>query len=43
MARVEPSTKAPEFTAVDFNGTSVSLADYTGRKNVLLILNRSFS
>lgn len=43
MARVEPSTTAPAFTAVDFNGTSVSLADFAGRKNVLLIFNRSFA
>lgn len=43
MARVERNNKAPGFTAVDFNGTRVSLADFIGRKNVLLILNRSFS
>lgn len=43
MARVEAKTKAPGFTAVEFNGNSVSLADFTGRKNVLLILNRSFT
>jgi len=43
MARVELNTHAPEFTSSDLNGKSVSLADFTGRMNVLLVLNRSFS
>lgn len=43
MARVEVNKQAPEFTALDFNGDSVSLSDFTERGNVLLIFNRSFS
>lgn len=43
MARVELNKQAPEFTSLDFNGTSVSLSDFGGRLNVLLVFNRSFS
>jgi hypothetical protein len=43
MARVERNRQAPGFTALDFNGNSVSLSDLTGRMNVLLVFNRSFS
>ena len=43
MARVEVNKQAPEFTAPDFNGNSVSLSNFTDRVNVLLIFNRSFS
>ena len=43
MAKVELNKHAPEFTSLDLNGTSVSLSNFTDRKNVLLVLNRSFS
>jgi len=43
MARVEVKKQAPEFTASDYNGKSVSLSDFTDQTNVLLIFNRSFS
>jgi peroxiredoxin len=42
MAKVELNTHAPEFTLPDFNGRSVALADFKGRKNVLLVFNRAF-
>jgi peroxiredoxin len=42
MAKVECNTQAPEFALSDFNGTLVSLADFLGRKNVLLVFNRGF-
>ena len=42
MARVEINAKAPQFTLPDFNGNSVSLADFTGQKNVLVVFNRGF-
>ena len=42
MARVELNIKAPDFTLNDFNGRSVSLADYAGKKNVLVVFNRGF-
>jgi len=39
---VELDTRAPEFTLPDFNGRSVSLSDFVGKKNVLVVLNRGF-
>ena len=42
MARVELNTQAPEFTLLDFDGNRVSLSDFTGRKNVLVVFNRGF-
>jgi peroxiredoxin len=42
MPRVELDTQAPEFTLNDFNGKSVSLSDYAGQKNVLVVFNRGF-
>lgn len=42
MARVELNAPAPEFTLPDFAGRPVSLSDYGGRKNVLLVFNRTF-
>ena len=42
MARVELNTQAPNFTLNDFKGKSVSLADFTDRKNVLVVFNRGF-
>jgi peroxiredoxin len=43
MSRVAINTHAPEFTLPDFNGHSVSLSDFKGRKNVLLVFNRGFA
>jgi len=42
MAKVELNTQAPEFTLLDFKGNSVSLSDFTDRKNVLVVFNRGF-
>ncbi|MCB2147312.1 MAG: redoxin domain-containing protein [Deltaproteobacteria bacterium] len=42
MARVALNTHAPDFTLNDFSGNSVSLSDFTGRKNVLVVFNRGF-
>lgn len=42
MSRVELNVKAPDFTLADFNGKSVSLSDYAGAKNVLVVFNRGF-
>jgi peroxiredoxin len=42
MARVDVNTPAPDFTLVDVHGQTVSLADFSGRKNVVLVLNRGF-
>ena len=43
MARVELNAPAPGFTLPDFTGASVSLADFRGRDNVLLVFNRGFT
>jgi len=42
MAKVELRTHAPEFTLPDFNGSSISLSDFAGRKNVMVVFNRGF-
>jgi peroxiredoxin len=42
MSKVELNTPAPDFTLTDFNGNKVSLSDFRGRKNVLLVFNRGF-
>ena len=42
MARVDLNTQAPEFTLLVFGGNSVSLSDFAGRKNVLIVFNRGF-
>jgi peroxiredoxin len=42
MSKVELNTPAPDFTLADFNGNEVSLSDFRGNKNVLLVFNRGF-
>ena len=42
MARVELNTHAPEFTLLDLNGNGISLSDFTGQKNVMMVFNRGF-
>lgn len=42
MSRVEVNTEAPDFSLNDFNGNSVSLSDYKGEKNVIIVFNRGF-
>ena len=42
MTRVELNTPAPDFTLPDLNGNTVSLSDFVGRKNVLVVFNRGF-
>ena len=42
MARVEVNAQAPNFTLQDFKGRSVSLTDFAGQKNVLVVFNRGF-
>ncbi len=43
MPRVEINQRAPDFVLPDYTGTPVSLSDYAGQKNVLLVFNRGFS
>lgn len=42
MPRVELNANAPQFSLPDFNGNSVSLADFKNQKNVLVVFNRGF-
>lgn len=42
MSQVAINTPAPDFTLPDFLGKQVSLTDYAGRKNVVLVFNRGF-
>ncbi len=42
MSRAELNKPAPDFTLTDFNGREVSLKDFQGKKNVLLVFNRGF-
>jgi peroxiredoxin (alkyl hydroperoxide reductase subunit C) len=43
MPRVPLNVPAPDFTLPDFTGEPVSLSDYRGSKNVLLVFNRGFT
>lgn len=43
MPRVSLNQIAPEFGLPDFSGRPVSLSEYRGRKNVLLVFNRGFT
>lgn len=42
MAKVELNTPAPDFRLKDFKGNTVSLSDFRGKKNVLIVFNRGF-
>ena len=42
MSRVTLNTQAPNFTLKDFKGINVSLADFAGHKNVVVVFNRGF-
>jgi len=43
MAKVALNKPAPEFELRDYRGKSVKLADFRGKKNVLLVFNRGFN
>jgi peroxiredoxin len=42
MSKVTLNTPAPNFTLNDFQGNPVTLADFFGKKNVVLVFNRGF-
>ena len=42
MPRVSLNQVAPDFSLADYRGNRVSLEDFRGRKNVLLVFNRTF-
>jgi len=43
MPRVSLGQPAPDFSLPSFAGNIVSLSDFHGRKNVLLVFNRGFA
>ena len=43
MSRIELNTEAPDFSLEDYRGQRVRLADYRGRKHVVLVFNRGFA
>ncbi|UCH84342.1 MAG: redoxin domain-containing protein [Candidatus Latescibacterota bacterium] len=43
MSRVKVNSRAPDFALKDLHGNEVSLSDYAGKKNVLVVLNRGFT
>jgi peroxiredoxin len=40
MADKKTSTPAPDFTAADTEGRNMRLADFKGKKHVVLVFNR---
>jgi len=43
MPRVSLNQRAPDFSLADYRGNPVHLADFRGKKNVLLVFNRTFA
>jgi len=43
MPRVALNEIAPDFSLQDYHGNLVHLADFRGRKSVLLVFNRGFA
>lgn len=41
--RVQINTLAPEFELTNYQGRTVKLSEYHGKKNVVLIFNRGFT
>ncbi len=42
MPKVQLNTQAPDFTLADYTGQLVTLSEFQGHKNVLLVFNRGF-
>jgi peroxiredoxin (alkyl hydroperoxide reductase subunit C) len=42
MTKVQLDSQAPDFSLKDHNGGLVTLSDFRGEKNVLLVFNRGF-
>lgn len=40
--KAELNKPAPDFTLPDFEGNKVSLSDFKGKKNIVLVFNRGF-
>jgi len=42
MPKINNGQPAPDFTAQDFNGQTISLSDFHNQKSVVLVFNRGF-
>ena len=42
MSKVSIDKPAPDFTLTDFDGETVRLSDFHGKKHVFLVFNRGF-
>jgi peroxiredoxin len=43
MSQIEINEPAPDFSLADLDGNLVSLSDYQGKNNVLMVLNRGLT
>lgn len=43
MPRVSLNQIAPDFSLADYTGQIVTLSDFWGKQNVLLVFNRTFT
>jgi peroxiredoxin len=41
--KVQLNKPAPDFSLPDFNGNVVTLSDFSGKKNAVLVFNRGFT
>ena len=42
MPKIQEGSTAPDFTLTDTQDQSITLSDYRGQKNVILVFNRGF-
>lgn len=42
MPKVALNTSAPDFALKNFQGETIRLSDFKGKRNVLLVFNRGF-
>ena len=42
MPKVNLNTAAPDFSLPDFHGDPLTLSDFRGKSNILLVFNRTF-
>ena len=43
MPQVALNTPAPDFSLLDYQGERISLSDFKGKFNILLVFNRGFT